>query len=179
MTENESPFMESDDVVGREDPSYTTSRKATTQCARELERLHADVISGAKALHDQALSDKPVIRQSPNRCIVQVGGVALTIAWLQNAMASVAEGELLVILWKGQVAPALGEVADRTMRAPAARSATPLWEGVFVVAADKDDSWYWRESAKNSTEFTTANLAVDLIDRVRNALPPMPKPPLA
>ena len=172
MTENESSFVEGDEVevVGAAGQAYTTSRRATTQCARELERLHTDVISGAKSLHEQGLTDKPVIRQSPNRCIVQVGGVALTIAWLQNAMASVADGELLVILWQGQVAPANSDASDRSMRSPAVRSATALWEGVFVVEAEKDDSWHWRQTSNGSGEFTSANLAIACIDRVRSEL---------
>ncbi len=172
MTENESSFVEGDEVevVGATGPAYTSSRRATTQCARELERLHADVISGAKSLHEQGVAEKPVIRQSPNRCIVQVGGVALTIAWLQNAMASVAEGELLVILWQGQVAPANTDASDRSMRSPAARSATALWEGVFVVEADKDDTWRWRQTSNGNAEHTSSNLAIACIDRVRSEL---------
>ena len=49
---------------------------------------------------------EPVVRRSPARCLVQLGPVALTVAWLQRAQGTVADGELLVVVWRGEVARA-------------------------------------------------------------------------
>jgi hypothetical protein len=153
-------------AVQRDTPSYTESRRASTRCVRELERLMEDVVMGTKAL---GIAPEPVIRLSPNRCIVQVGPVALTIAWLQNPMGFVSDGELLIILWDGQVAPAKPARIDTTAFGATARSATALWEGVYTVAADDPESWAWVEKAKPQSGLNSPELALHCIAQLHEA----------
>ena len=89
--------------------NFITSHRATAACARELARLHDAIADGletwgvgtASAGDDASLADAPVVRRTPARCLVQVGPVALTVAWLQRAQGTVADGELLVVVWRG------------------------------------------------------------------------------
>lgn len=152
-----------------DDPSYTESRRASVKCTRELEQLMSDVVKGAR--HLIAAGDKePVIRHSPNRCIVQLNGVALTIAWLQNPLAFVADGELLVILWDGNVAPAHPTRGDTAANLPVTRSAQQLWEGVFVVQASDPNSWTWRNRTHPDEALSSTELASQCLTRLGLAL---------
>ena len=135
---------------------------------RELECLTTTVVKGAKELQANGLVGEAVIRQSPNRCIVQLGAVALTIAWLQSPLGSVADGELLVILWQGQVAPASTSRSESAF-AVVPRSAVALWEGIFVVAAQNEDTWRWRSGTSTDGGFTSTELANHCIERLRDA----------
>lgn len=157
-------------IVGRPgEPNYAASRRAATRCLRELEALVAEVVRTAEALKHDGVTPAPIIRRSPNRCIVQLGGVALTIAWLQGTHASVAEGELLVILWNGEVAPAPTGRSDQTTRPQSNRSATALWEGVFAVDAADENSWFWRNAKSGAAGLSSADLAAESIARLHTA----------
>src|SRR5213083_2550684 len=86
-------------------PPFLSTPRALAACGREFARLCEGIADEVGASLGEAAPDKVVLRQSPERCIVQVGPAALTVAWLRNNRDSVAEGELLIILWRGQVAP--------------------------------------------------------------------------
>jgi hypothetical protein len=152
-----------------DEPNYAASRRAATRCLRELEQLTAELVRGAEALKDDGVTPAPTIRRSPNRTIIQLGGVALTIAWLQGTHASVAEGELLVILWNGEVAPAPAGRSDQTTRPSATRSATALWEGIFAVDAQDENTWFWRNAKSGAAGLNSSDLAAESIARLQAA----------
>jgi hypothetical protein len=111
-----------------------------------------------------------VVRQSPTRCIVQLGPVALTVAWLRSAVDSIAFGQLLIIVWRGMVAPPQDlrperAAAPRGSRAPA----TALWEEVLVPDATSADDWRWRSNAPNGGRHTSTELAAHCVARLRVA----------
>ena len=73
---------------------------------------------------------------TPDRCIVQLGPVALTLGWLRSTPDSVAEGRLLVIVWQGTVTPRRRFHAERPAgQQLQAKSATVLWECEFAAEA--------------------------------------------
>ena len=165
---SDSPSVTSPAAARPDESSYTASRRALTRCVRELESLTTTVVKGAKELAQNGVGEQAVIRQSPNRCIVQFGGVALTIAWLQSPAGSVADGELLVILWEGQVAPASSARSEAAFAA-VPRSAVAQWEGIFVVEAESEDTWRWRSNASGDRAFSSTELANHCIERLRDA----------
>jgi hypothetical protein len=140
------------------DPPFLTTPRAFAPCAREFARLSAEIVDAIVGAFGELLPAKIIVRQSPERCIVQVGRVALTVAWLRNTHDSIAEGELLVILWRGIVAPRMHFQPER-LTDPATITATAIGETVFVPEATCEADWMWRPIESTSERYTSADLA--------------------
>jgi len=157
--------------------SFITSHRAAAVCARELSRLHdaiADGLEGwgvgtARAGDDPTLADVPVVRRTPARCLVQVGPVALTVAWLQRAQGTVADGELLVVVWKGAVAVQAPRGFERTADRAGASSATAVWETVLSATAESEAGWAWVPAGVADVTLSSTALAEQCIERLRTA----------
>jgi hypothetical protein len=148
-------------------PPFLTTPRAFAACSREFARLGvliADLVT--ESLGGEEVSDTIVVRQAPERCIVQVGSVALTVGWLRNTHDSVADGELLVIHWRGQVAPTLRHQPERITK-PAAVAATALSESVYMAVATSESDWSWRALKGAPDQLTSPELARLLVDRLR------------
>jgi hypothetical protein len=146
---------------------FLSTPRALAPCTREFARLSASIAEIVAASLGGNVPDKIVIRQEPERCIVQVGSAAaLTVAWIRNNRDTVAEGELLVILWRGMVAPSLRHQPERA--APAALlTATAISETVFVAEASSEADWGWRPLDAPGDRYSSMNLAHSLVDRLR------------
>jgi hypothetical protein len=149
-------------------PAYAASYRANSACARELTRLH-DAVADGLAAWCGGTDEKPVVRRSPARCLVQVGPVALTLAWLQSGHGTVADGELLVVVWRGSVA-----VASRSPRGferagdrAGASCATSLWEQVYMVDASSEEAWGWAPVGGDA--LSSVALADQCVERLRAA----------
>jgi hypothetical protein len=157
--------------------AYLTSHRATAGCARELARLHDAIADGLAAWgvgtphagDDASLADAPVVRRTPERCLVQVGPVALTIAWLQRAHGTVADGELLVVVWSGAVAVQAPRSFERTAQRAGASSATPVWEIVLTATGESEAEWAWTPVGVGDVTLSSAMLADQCIERLRAA----------
>ena len=148
-------------------PAYASSYRAAAACGREVTRLLEAVEAGVAAWYAGGDVDKPIVRRSPSRCIVQCGPVALTITWLQSGRGTVAEGELLVMLWRGAVARRSPRDFERVAERPGESSATALWEEVLVVDAQSEAAWRW--ASPGTETVTSAALADRCVDRLRAA----------
>ena len=108
---------------------FIESHRALAVRTREFERLIDGVVRGASTVRGPAApgEDVAVVRRAPDRCVVQLGPVALTIAWLRSTIDSVAEGQLLVIVWRGVIAPTGPYAPDRTtaLASPVRAATTP------------------------------------------------------
>jgi len=157
--------------------SFIASHRATAACARELARLHDAIADGLEAWgvgtpragDDANLADAPVVRRTPERCLVQVGPVALTVAWLQRAHTTVADGELLVVVWRGAVAVQPPRGFERTVDRGGASSATPVWETVLTATAESEAEWAWAPVGMADVTLSSAILAGQCIDQLRAA----------
>jgi hypothetical protein len=157
--------------------NFITSHRATAVCARELARLHHAITDGLtawgvgtpRAGDDANRADAPVVRLTPGRCLVQVGPVALTVAWLQRAQGTVADGELLVVVWRGAVAVQTPRGFERTVDRAGASSATPVWESVLTVDAESEAEWAWVPAGVADVTLSSATLADQCIERLRAA----------
>jgi hypothetical protein len=137
---------------------FLSTHKAQSACSRELSRLTAGVLEEVAALERLGVTDKAEVRQTPDRCIVQLGPVALTVAWLRSTLDTVADGELLIIVWRGAVAPPADHLPERRFagrRAPA----TPLAERVFVAEAMDEGSWRWSNRTADKGSQPSAEVA--------------------
>lgn len=164
---NERPVA--DGREGGDRQSFLGSHRALGACTREFARLADDIVKRVTSLEPALGEEKPVVRNSPGRCIAQLGPVAITLAWLRSTLDSVADGQLMVIVWRGVVAPALLHRPERMSTKKAALPATALWEEVLRPVAANEASWLW-ESAKNpDMRYSSAELAELCVERLRLA----------
>jgi len=145
---------------------YTSSFRANAACVRELTRLHDEIVA---SLAGASPAEEPVVRRSPARCLVQLGPVALTVAWLQRAQGTVADGELLVVVWRGEVASRTPQGFERAHQHSGASLATALWETVLVVSAQSETQWGWAPAGAGGEVLTSAELAGRCVERLRAA----------
>ena len=148
---------------------YTSSFRANAACARELARLYDEIaasLADARVPADAKVTEEPVVRRSPARCLVQLGPVALTVAWLQRAQGTVADGELLIVVWRGEVAVRTPQGFERAHQHSGASSATALWETVLVVSAQSETQWGWAPVGGGGDAVSSAALARRCVERL-------------
>jgi hypothetical protein len=148
---------------------FLSTHRAVAACAREFGRLSDEVVEGVTALPSANPEHKATARQSPGRCIVQLGPVALTIAWLRGTHDSIVTGELLVIVWRGSVAPRQQHHPERPVAGRAPLPATPLWEQVLTPLADNEASWIWQSRDPEVGACSSTQLATRCVERLRVA----------
>jgi hypothetical protein len=158
-----------DDRYDHERQPFLASHRALAACTREFARLSDEVLHGLAESPGANVEDRVVVRRSPDRCIVQLGPVALTMAWLRNAHDSVATGELLVIVWRGVVAPRQRYEPERPLRGPAPLGATLLWQEVLAAVAESEASWGWQPLDTEVGPCSSTELAARCVQRLRVA----------
>jgi hypothetical protein len=159
-------------AVGSDDPSlaFLSSHRAVSVCAREIGRL-ADAIADAAAQFASANGhEPPALRRMPDRCIVQLGPVALTVAWLRHGTDSPAAGELLAIVWRGTVAVRGAGSPERAVRRDPAEIPVELWEQSFVPSAASEATWHWHPESRTREGFASPELAAFCVQQLERAL---------
>ncbi|NUO64979.1 MAG: hypothetical protein HOQ11_14835 [Gemmatimonadaceae bacterium] len=156
---------------GFEPQPFLSTHRAHAACSRELGRLMDEVIDRVGALAPGGIAEKPVVRQSPERCIVQLGPVALTLVWLRGGMESVAAGELLVIVWKGIVARPNSFQPERSGASGGMHAAKSLWEQVLRPTAATEAEWSWHvvKGEAQGAGCTSIELAARCVEQLREA----------
>jgi len=154
--------------------SFLSSHRAVSVCTRELARL-ADALAaaGAELARDNGL-ETPTVRRAPDRCIVQVGPVALTVAWLRNGSDSPAAGELMAIVWRGIIAPRGDHLPERLGARHVPVAPVGLWESTFVASAASEATWHWHEDDRSSDGHTSPALAALCLEHLKAALASTP-----
>jgi len=169
MVDTLNPHPLADSSLWTDRPSFLASHRALSVCTRELEQLATNVVRGVAALSLAGVDEKSKERLSPGRCIVQLGPVALTITWLGRTIDSVADGDLLAIVWRGVVAPRGEHLPERMTTRHAPLAVTALWEEVFVAAGADQASWAWQSKGASTTSYSSIELAAQCVERLRMA----------
>ena len=152
----------------RSRPRYIESHRALAACEREIRFVAAEIARRLQASEKAgALTDLAVV-SSPGRCMVQLGPVALTLAWLRTRLDIVADGELLIIVWEGEVGRGTRRVMERAHLARAA-SARSVWEDTLTAVADDPESWRWRSAVADVSDSTSLLLADRCVDQLLRA----------
>ena len=148
-------------------PAFLATHRALAVCAREVARLVEAVRQGAVALTAHSAADKLDVRLAPDRCVVQLGPVALTVAWLRSTLDTAERGELLVIVWRGNVARR-GAYREPERQLTSARTATATWEKTYVAAATDEATWRWLAAPELETGYSSDELAAQCVTRLRD-----------
>lgn len=147
--------------------AFLKTHRALVVCAREFTRLTGEIETKVAALA-KGLASAPQVRVTPGRFIVQLGGVALTVAWLRANVDSVDAGRLLAIVWQGEVAPRRSHEFERRP-VGAARTATSIWEQVLIASASTESDWEWCPELPGAPGQSSTELATQLVQRLQRA----------
>lgn len=148
---------------------FLETHRALTACAREFTRLSDDLVQGVLSLHAASGEEAPVVRRSPGRCIVQLGPVAITVTWLCRNLDPIENGELLVIVWRGAVAPHREQCPERAPTRRPANTAIALWERTLTPVAESEATWSWRSVGVGLGGYSSKELAAHCVERLRRA----------
>ena len=80
-----------------------------------------------------------------------------------------ADGELLVVVWRGAVAVQAPRGFERTVDRAGASSATPDWETVLTATAENEAEWAWVPAGVADVTLSSTTLADQCIERLRAA----------
>lgn len=151
----------SDDHSGQ---PFLSTHRALSAAAREFARLGDCLADGVTSGFGQELNRQLSVRRSPDRCIIQVGRSAVTVAWLRDRHDT-GEGELLIIHWRGTVAPAINQQFERARELTL--TATPISERVFLAEATCEADWMWRSREEPVRRFSSSSLATLIVEDLR------------
>jgi len=143
--------------------TFLTSQRALTLINRELDSLSATVLRLCETPGTLPAGVAAEMRRTPDRYTVQIGPVGLSFSWIRGRSNSIADGQLLVIEWSGN----LGE-----QHAPAdPRNAMPAFEHVLQPHATSPEDWQWRRTDLDLCRYTTRDLAEQCVASVVRRLP--------
>src|SRR2546430_8010757 len=149
---------------------FLASHRAIAVCAREFGRLAEEVADrGSTLCNELAIAEPPEMRQTPGRCIVQMGPIAVTTAWLRGPLDSLADGRLMAIAWHGTIVRrGFRERPERNDAPRATQTAVSVWEDTYVASAEDEASWRCK-SEVDAARYASGELAALLMDQARAA----------
>jgi hypothetical protein len=155
------------------DPSvvaFLTSHRAVSVCTRELSRLGDALVAAATDYTRDRGVGAPTVRRAPDRCIVQLDGVALTATWLRNGTDSPFGGELLIMLWRGTIAPRGDHLPERLAARQAPVPPVEIWEASYIASAASESTWCWCAEHGAADRVDSPELAARCVARLIDAL---------
>jgi hypothetical protein len=169
MLEKEEPETFDHPRFTSDKPEYLASHRSLAACQRELSRLTTTLTKEVEAIADRE-GETSTIRRTPERCILQLGPVAMTVAWLRTTVDSVADGRLLVMVWRGTIASRGKFTPERPSTLPVSGSATIEWQDTLAAQATSEEDWVWRGETPVTAGLTSDGLAQLCITKLRAAL---------
>jgi len=130
---------------------YMAQPRAQTALRRELDTLTTELASRVKSIGADRTDGHVEFHSSPQRMVVQLGSVGLSLSWVAARSGNLADGRLLVIEWEGAIAHGRGMGGLKT--------ASPTREQLFRPEAKGPDNWCWRAEGTAGTAYTSRDLA--------------------
>ena len=96
--------------------------------------------------------------------------MAITVAWLRKTVDSVADGQLLVVVWRGVIAGRPKFTPERLSSMPVTGSATIEWQETLSAEATSEETWAWRAESGAKAALTSDELTELLMSKLRMAL---------
>lgn len=151
---------------GAQSQAFLATHRGQAAFAREYARLISAIVANAQMVGKMDPERPAVVRQSPERVILQLGPVALTVAWLRKGGNSAAIGELLFIFWRGTIASRGGEPTAYTAKRSAAVPPAIVFEETLVAYAIDEATWTWRTASLEVEGVSSAILAERCVRRL-------------
>ena len=150
--------------------SFLGSSRAVAVCAREFERL-ADTIAKRATTAAEKMGAKAEVQRMPDRCLVQVGPVALSVSWVRERVDTPATGRLMIAEWQGTVVrtprPAdMSATATTTNYGPA----TLMSEKILRADATGEPDWLWRREPTADLGYASRDLAAHCVESLMLSL---------
>jgi hypothetical protein len=144
--------------------SFLGSSRAVAVCAREFERL-ADTIAKRATSAAEKVGAKAEVQRMPDRCLVQLGPVALSVSWVRERVDTVATGRLMIAEWQGTVVrqprPAdMSATTTTTNHGPA----TLMSEKILRADATCEPDWLWRREPTADLGYASRDLAAHCVE---------------
>jgi hypothetical protein len=143
--------------------SFLGSSRAVAVCAREFERL-ADTIAKRATSAAEKLGAKAEVQRMPDRCLVQLGPVALSVSWVRERVDTVATGRLMIAEWQGTVVrqprPADMQTTTTTNHGPAQL----MRENILRADATGEPDWLWRREPVDDHGYASRDLAAHCVE---------------
>ena len=143
--------------------TFLGSSRAVAVCAREFDRL-ADGIAKRAATIGEKAGTKAEVQRMPDRCIVQLGPVALSVSWVRERVDTVATGRLMIAEWNGTVVRAAQRGPDNVSRSVASGPAKLMRENILRADATGEPDWLWRREATDDLGYVSRDLAARCVD---------------
>lgn len=143
--------------------TFLGSARAAAICAREFERLADGIAKRATAAGEKA-GAKAEVQRMPDRCIVQLGPVALSVSWVRERVDTVATGRLMIAEWQGRVVRSLPLADAPVTRSVAQRPAQLMRENILRADATGEPDWLWRREATEPLGYASRDLAAQCVD---------------
>ena len=143
--------------------TFLGSSRAVAVCAREFERL-ADNIAKRAATVGEKTGTRAEVQRMPDRCIVQMGPVALSVSWVRERVDTVATGRLMIAEWQGTVVRASQRPPEMQTKSVPHGPATLMRENILRADATGEPDWLWRHESTTDRGFASRDLAAQCVD---------------
>ena len=160
-------------IPSRDLPDFLESHRALAVCAKEFDQLVDEIVRLAGDMNTADSGIQTEVRRSPNRCIVQLGPVALTISWLRSGADTISDGRLLVIEWVGTVGRGAAQSPERTFARRTVDERTPATisrEVVLIAQATNPENWRWRREDTARVSYSSSELASRCMESLAKGL---------
>jgi hypothetical protein len=150
--------------------SFLGSSRAVAVCAREFERL-ADTIAKRATSAAEKVGAKAEVQRMPDRCLVQVGPVALSVSWVRERVDTAATGRLMIAEWQGTVVrtPRPADMAATTTTTNYG-PATLVSEKILRADATGEPDWLWRREPTADLGYASRDLAAHCVESLMLSL---------
>jgi hypothetical protein len=130
---------------------YMNQPRAQTALRRELDTLTTELAGRVKSIGADRADGHVEFHSSPQRLVVQLGLVGLSLSWVAARSGNLSDGRLLVIEWAGSITHGRGMGGAKT--------ASPIHEQSFRPEAKGPDDWCWRAEGSVGTAYSSRDLA--------------------
>src|SRR5579884_832584 len=158
--------------------SFLSSQRAMALINRELDSLSSTVLKLCETPGTLPAGFAAEARRTPDRYTVQIGPVGLSFSWIRGRSNAIADGQLLVIEWAGQLGDqGHGENSNGNGNGNGnghnadAKHAMPAFEHVLQPHATSPEDWQWRRTDLDLCSYTTRDLAAQCVASVVRRLP--------
>jgi hypothetical protein len=143
--------------------SFLGSSRAVAVCAREFDRLADGIAKRAMTIGEKA-GTKAEVQRMPDRCIVQLGPVALSVSWVRERVDTVATGRLMIAEWNGTVVRAAQRGPDNVSQSVTNVPAKLMRENILRADATGEPDWLWRRETTDDLGYASRDLAARCVD---------------